>query len=471
MDTKKIKGIVVAAPASGSGKTTITLGLLAALTRKGIDTAAFKIGPDFIDPGLHGEITGQPGRNLDGWMLDQNTNLEIFSRGADGAKMAVVEGVMGLYDGFSGGSEAGSTAQMAKWLGLPVLLVVDAGRMARSFAAMVKGFVEFDPKVRFCGVVANNAGSPAHIRYLEEAMADISEIALLGAIPKDAGVGIPERHLGLFTAEDKVISDQRTHALADLVSTHTDLDRLITGLDEIPLKQLANRLRPEPVVRVAVAKDPAFCFYYQDNLDVLEEQGCQIVFFSPVNDTDLPENIHGIYLGGGYPELYAQALSENLSMRRALQTAVRADMPVYAECGGFMYLCKSLEDQNGQIFEMAGVFGFQTVMAKRLCALGYRQIRFLKNTPLDPAGTVVRGHEFHYSFIRDPKADKTAPDVYETADRAGKNRTAPGWLTNQCLGSYVHLHFRSQPQTGRNFANACAEFQNKRENIHETPRN
>ncbi|MBS0012900.1 MAG: cobyrinate a,c-diamide synthase [Desulfobacterales bacterium] len=463
-----MKGIVVAAPASGSGKTTVTLGLLAALTRKGIDTAAFKVGPDFIDPGLHGEITGQPGRNLDGWMLEQDTNLEIFARGATGANMAVVEGVMGLYDGFSGASEAGSTAQMAKWLGLPVLLVVDAGRMARSFAALVKGFVEFDPKVRFCGVVANNAGSPAHIRYLEEAMEDVPGIAMLGAIPKDANAAIPERHLGLFTAEDKVVCQQRIHALADLVSTHIDLDGLITGLDEIPLKQHADRPRPEPAVRVAVARDPAFCFYYQDNLDVLEEHGCEIVFFSPVNDADLPKDIHGIYLGGGYPELYAKALSENLPIRRAMLAAARADMPVYAECGGFMYLCKSIEDQNGRIFEMAGVFAFQTVMAKRLCALGYRQIRFLENTPLGPAGTVMRGHEFHYSFIRDSKAAQTGRDVYETADRAGKNRTAPGWLTNQCLGSYVHLHFRSRPQIGRHFANACAEFQNKRKNIHET---
>jgi cobyrinic acid a,c-diamide synthase len=469
MGTKRIKGIVVAAPASGSGKTTITLGLLAALTRKGINTAAFKIGPDFIDPGLHGQITGQPGRNLDGWMLDQDTNLEIFSRGAGGACMAVIEGVMGLYDGFSGASEAGSTAQMAKWLDLPVLLVVDAGRMARSFAALVKGFATFDPKVRFCGVVANNAGSPAHIKYLEEAMADVPEIALLGAIPKDAAAGIPERHLGLFTAEDKVLCQQRTQALADLISRHLDLDRLITGLKEIPLKQNCDRLRPEPTVRVAVARDPAFCFYYQDNIDVLEEHGCEIVFFSPVNDAGLPKDIHGIYLGGGYPELYAKALSENLSMHRTLQAAVRADMPVYAECGGFMYLCKSLEDQNGRIFEMAGVFGFQTIMAQRLCALGYRRIRFQENTPLGPADTVVRGHEFHYSFIRDPEADQTGRDVYETADRAGKNRTAPGWMANQCLGSYVHLHFRSRPQTGRAFANACAEFQNKRKNIHETP--
>jgi cobyrinic acid a,c-diamide synthase len=193
------------------------------------------------------------------------------------------------------------------------------------------------------------------------------------------------------------------------------------------------------------------------------------VFFSPVNDAGLPKDIHGIYLGGGYPELYAKALSENLSMHRTLQAAVRADMPVYAECGGFMYLCKSLEDQNGRIFEMAGVFGFQTIMAQRLCALGYRRIRFQENTPLGPADTVVRGHEFHYSFIRDPEADQTGRDVYETADRAGKNRTAPGWMANQCLGSYVHLHFRSRPQTGRAFANACAEFQNKRKNIHETP--
>ncbi|MFP4158696.1 MAG: cobyrinate a,c-diamide synthase [Desulfobacterales bacterium] len=469
MNEKYIKGLVVAAPASGSGKTTVALGLLAALTKRGINTAAFKIGPDFIDPGLHAGITGRPGRNLDGWMLERSVNLEIFAQAAFGADMAVVEGVMGLYDGFSGASEAGSTAQMSKWLGLPVLLVVDAGSMARSFAALVKGFSEFDPDIEICGVVANNAASPGHLQYLKEAMQELPEIPLLGGIPRNAQASIPERHLGLFTAEDRVMTDERINALASIVSENIDLDRLIDLLDRVPVKQAARPAPPEPSVRVAVAKDAAFCFYYEDNLEVLRENGCEIVFFSPVNDQKPPDNIHGLYLGGGYPELYARELSKNHFMRKSIHEICASGMPVYAECGGFMYLCRSLEDTAGNIFDMAGVYSFETCMQKRLSSLGYREIRLAENTPLGPAGRVIRGHEFHYSHLKDPDAEKTAKDVYEASDRKGAGRNASGWLAGRCLGSYVHLHFKSSPQTGRHFAAACAEFKIKGKNPHESP--
>ncbi|MFO7931075.1 MAG: cobyrinate a,c-diamide synthase [Thermodesulfobacteriota bacterium] len=468
MNAKSIKGLVVAAPASGSGKTTVALGLLAALKKRGIDTAAFKIGPDFIDSGLHAAITDRPGRNLDGWMLERSVNLEIFAGAAYGADMAVVEGVMGLYDGFSGSSEAGSTAQMAKWLGLPVLLVVDAASMARSFAALVKGFSEFDPELKICGVVANNAASPKHMHYLKEAMQELPEIPLLGGIPRNAQASIPERHLGLFTAQDRVMTDERINALASIVSENIDLDRLIDLLDSVPVKKAASPARPEPSVRVAVAKDAAFCFYYEENLDTLRQNGCEIVFFSPVNDQEPPDNIHGLYLGGGYPELYGRALSKNTTMRRSVQKMCASGMPVYAECGGFMYLCRSLEDTGGNIFEMAGIYGFETCMQKRLSSLGYREIRLEENTPLGPAGSVIRGHEFHYSLIKDPDAEKTAKDVYEAADRAGTERNASGWLAGRCLGSYVHLHFKSSPETGRHFAAACAEFKTKGKNPHES---
>ncbi|MFW6082039.1 MAG: cobyrinate a,c-diamide synthase [Desulfosalsimonas sp.] len=463
MNEKSIKGIVVAAPASGSGKTTVTLGLLAALKRSGIDTVAFKTGPDFIDPGLHAGITGRPGRNLDGWMLDRTVNLEIFAQAACGADMAVVEGVMGLYDGFSGSSEAGSTAQMAKWLGLPVLLVVDAASMARSFAALVKGFSEFDPDLEICGVVANNAASPGHLQYLKEAMQELPEIPFLGGIPRNAQASIPERHLGLFTAEDRVMTNERINALASIVSENIDMDRLIGLLDPVPVKWPPCPALPEPSVRVAVAKDEAFCFYYEDNLDVLRKNGCKIVFFSPLRDQKPPDNIHGLYLGGGYPELYARELSGNKSMRKSIHEMCTSGMPVYAECGGFMYLCRSLEDTEGNIFEMAGVYSFETCMQKRLSSLGYREIRLAENTPLGPAGTIIRGHEFHYSRLNDTGmgSGKTPKDVYEASDRKGTGRNASGWLTGRCLGSYVHLHFKSSPGTGRRFAAACAEFKTK----------
>ncbi|MFP3999841.1 MAG: cobyrinate a,c-diamide synthase, partial [Desulfobacterales bacterium] len=468
MNSEAIKGLVVAAPASGNGKTTVTLGLLAALKKRGIHTAAFKIGPDFIDPGLHAGITGRPGRNLDGWMLEPSVNLEIFAGAAHGAGMAVVEGVMGLYDGFSGLSEAGSTAQMAKWLGLPVLLVVDARSMARSFAALVKGFSEFDPDVKICGVVANNAASPNHMQYIKDAMQELPEIPLLGGIPRNAKASIPERHLGLFTAQDRVITDERIDALASIVSENIDLDRLIDLLDPVFVKQAPSPAPSDPLVRVAVAKDEAFCFYYEDNMDVLRENGCDIVYFSPLNDQKPPDNIHGLYLGGGYPELYSDALYKNISMRRWVQKMCASGMPVYAECGGFMYLCRTLEDQEGNIFEMAGVYAFDTCMQKRLSCLGYREIRLGQNTPLGPAGSVIRGHEFHYSRIKNPGAEKKAEDVYDSADKTGRQRRASGWLAGRCLGSYVHLHFKSNPETGSHFADACAQFKAKGKNPHET---
>lgn len=465
----KARGLVVAAPASGNGKTTFTLGLLAALQQHGHSVAAFKIGPDFIDPGLHSRITGTTSRNLDGWMLGKTVNREIFGRSACDADLAVVEGVMGLYDGFSGASEAGSTAQMAKWLGLPVLLVVDAGRMARSFAALVKGFAEFDPAVTICGVAANRVASPGHMRYLQEAMSQIPEIPFLGGVPKKTEAAIPERHLGLFTAEDQVLTERRVAGLASLISDNIDLAGLVEMLPEIPAAAPDRPARPRPGCRVAVARDEAFCFYYEDNLDVLREQGCETVFFSPLNDRKLPDQIHGLYLGGGYPELYASALSQNTSMRDSIRRHWRAGMPAYAECGGFMYLCRQMTDVEENTFDMVGVFPFATRMQNRLAALGYRQIRLTRDTPLGPAGTLVRGHEFHYSRMENTNESAGVRSVYAAADRAGANRGASGWLSSRCLGSYVHLHFRSQPAVGRHFARACRQFQTERQDRNEAP--
>lgn len=466
---RKTRGLVVAAPASGSGKTTFTLGLLAALQQQGHSVAAFKIGPDFIDPGLHGRITGKTSRNLDGWMLEETVNRKIFARSASESNLAVVEGVMGLYDGFSGASEAGSTAQMAKWLGLPVLLVVDAGRMARSFAALVKGFAEFDPAVAVCGVAANRVASPGHLRYLQEAMSQIPEVPLLCGLPKRAEAAIPERHLGLFTAEDRVLTERRITELASLISDNLDLAGLVEMLPEIPADAPDPPARPGPGCRVAVARDEAFCFYYEDNLEVLREQGCEIVFFSPLKDRKPPDYIHGLYLGGGYPELYASALSQNTSMRGSIRMLCRAGMPAYAECGGFMYLCRQMTDTAGTTFDMAGVFPFTTRMQNRLAALGYREVRLTRDTPLGPVGTLVRGHEFHYSRINNPDESAGVRSVYTAADRAGGKRDASGWLTGRCLGSYVHLHFLSRPSIGAHFARICRQFQNERQNRNEAP--
>ncbi len=448
---------MVAAPASGSGKTTVTLGLMAALKKRGLAVAPFKVGPDFIDPGHHARITQITSRNLDGWMLDPAAIEGIFSSGAANADIAVVEGVMGLYDGAAGGSEAGSTAEMAKRLGLPVLLVVDAGAMARSFAALVKGFSEFDPMVRMAGVVANKVAGARHLEYIEQAMAD-SRVPLLGGIPRNAQIEIPDRHLGLYTADDHVLSAENITALAEFAEKHLDLDGLLHGLPGVKIQAAAAGAAAKPDVRIGVARDPAFCFYYADNLDLLREQGCEIVFFSPLCDTRLPADLHGLYLGGGYPELYADKLAQNADMRREILNMSQSGMPIYAECGGFMYLCRQMRTKPGISHEMAGVFPFATRMQDQLAALGYREIRFTGDTPLGPAGTVARGHEFHYSK-HTPAGDFTGTvPVYAAGDKAGAGRGCPGWLRNRSLGSYVHLHFLSCPEIAARFADACRHW-------------
>ncbi len=456
-----IKGMVIAAPASGSGKTTFTLGLLAALAKWGICVAPFKIGPDFIDPGHHTRLTGRISRNLDGWMLDKSVNQSIFFENALGADVAVVEGVMGLYDGYDGHTEAGSTAQMAKWLNLPVLLVVDAKAMARSFAALVKGFAEFDPELDMMGVVANNVASDRHLAYLRQAMAD-SEVPLIGGIPRNTAVEIPDRHLGLYTADDHALSGESVERLAELVENHMDLAALVDQLPHVKSPESPKRPLPEPDIRIGVARDNAFCFYYADNLDMLRQQGAEIVFFSPMQDTAPPCRVHGLYFGGGYPELFAERLAGNQSMLSAICDMHAAGMPIYGECGGFMYLCAGLTAKTGESYDMAGIFPYVSRMQERLAALGYREIRLIENTPIGSVGTTVRGHEFHYSQLMPLSEQADGVSVYGSTDKSGADRGCRGWLTKRCLGSYVHLHFKSNPAVPAHFAEACRSYKTDR---------
>jgi cobyrinic acid a,c-diamide synthase len=454
---RSIKSLVVAGTQSGAGKTTLTLGLMAALRRRGLRVAPFKVGPDFIDPGHHTQLTGVASRNLDGWMLAKATNQATFRRGAAQADIAVVEGVMGLYDGYDGRSEAGSTAQMAKWLGLPVLLVVSARSMARSAAALVQGFENFDPQVRFAGVVFNHLGSDRHLAYLQEAMAGHVATPCLGGLRQGSVAAIPERHLGLLTAEDYRLSEEQIEALAEAVEAGIDLDRLLEGLPEIemaapePIKTTAAKQGQEPV-RIAVARDSAFCFYYPENLELLAAAGAEIVYFSPLRDRELPAEIDGIYFGGGYPELHAADLAANTILRRAVKAASRSGMPIYGECGGFMYLCAELVDGNGSAHPMAGCFPFRSRMLGRLKSLGYREIRLARETLLGPAGTCLRGHEFHYS---ETEIEAGWQGVYQVSDRRGQPKVNEGFVTGRTLGSYYHLHFGSQPATAGHFVAAC----------------
>ena len=459
------RGVVVAGTASGSGKTTTTLALMAALAGRGLRVSPFKVGPDFIDPGHHRHVTGRASRNLDGWMLSRDYNQTLFARCAEQTDIAVVEGVMGLFDGYEGRSEAGSTAQMAKWLGLPVLLVVDARSMARSAAALVQGFERFDPALRFAGVVFNRIGSPTHLSYLKEALEGHVAMPCLGGIPRDPGVTIPERHLGLHTAEDHPLDDAAVGRLASLVANHLDLDRLIADLPTLgALPGAAERKPPleDDGVRIGVARDAAFCFYYPDNLEWLAARGAELVFFSPLRDDRLPEALDGLYFGGGYPELHARILADNRTLGQAVRRASRDGMPIYAECGGFMYLCDRLVDREGTAYPMTSCFPFTTRMLERRKALGYREVRLTEDCLLGASGMVGRGHEFHYSELTGDQTAPMAATVYATTPRSGVSSAAEGFRIDNTLGSYIHLHFGSNPAMARNFTAACRHFKHER---------
>lgn len=458
-----MKGILVAGTHSGCGKTTVSLGLMAALARRGLRVAPFKVGPDFIDPGHHRRAAGHPSRNLDGWMLPPEANTRILHRAAGNADVAVVEGVMGLYDGVDGRSESGSTAETAKRLGLPVLLVVDARSMARSAAALVLGFERFDPQVPFAGVVFNRLGSARHLRYLRDALEGAVRTPCLGGFVRDDALAMPERHLGLVTVEDHPLDELRVERLANMVAGGLDLDDLLHRLPDIATADAGPHPAPEPTapkVRVGIARDRAFCFYYEDNLEGLTRHGAELVPFSPIDAPALPRDLDGLYIGGGYPELHAAALAVNAGLRAEIRAASAAGMPIYAECGGFMYLCEHLRDLSGAAAPMVGCFPFTSRMLPRLKSLGYREVRFARDTILGPAGSVARGHEFHYSELE--PASGPVDRAYAAAAADGSSTAVQGYVSNRTLAGYVHLHFGSAPDAPAAFVTACRDYRLER---------
>lgn len=445
---------------------------MAALGRRGLRVAPFKVGPDFIDPGHHSHVTGRASRNLDGWMLDRDYNRRTFRRYAAGTDVAIVEGVMGLFDGFSGSQEAGSTAQMAKWLDLPVLLVVDAASMARSAAALVQGFERFDPQVEFAGVVFNNLGSARHLEYLKAAMDAYVKMPLAGGLLRHEKLRMPERHLGLVTAQERPISRTRQGVLAERIEAGIDLDALLQGLAQIPTYQAGDQAaRPAATttVRLGVARDRAFCFYYPDNLELLAAAGIEIVPFSPLEECRLPAELDGLYFGGGYPELYPRQLAANSGMRDMIRACSRRGMPIYGECGGFMYLCRELEDLAANIHPMCGCFPFRSRMHAKLRTLGYREVQLRRDTLLGAGSATLRGHEFHYSDLAGTDALAPAKTVYAVATRKGGRSKPEGYLVDRTLGSYIHLHFGSRPQSANAFAEACRAYQRTRSRADATP--
>jgi len=444
--------LVVAGISSGVGKTTVTLGLLEAFGRRGLVVQAFKVGPDFIDPGFHALVTGRPSYNLDGWMCGREHVRDLVARHGADVDVVVIEGMMGCFDGVDGTSEDGSTAQIAKWLDAPVVLVLDASSQSRSAAAVVLGFERFDPALRVGAVIVNRVGGDTHARWVREAIASSCRAVPVGAIAYDASVVLPERHLGLVTAAEGPLTRERRRRLGEMIERSVDLDRLLAIA--VPLGDVRGATTAGATVRarIGVARDAAFQFYYRENLDLLRAAGADLIFWSPRTDPGLPD-VDGLYLGGGYPELHAAALSANARVRASVREFAGAGRPIYAECGGLMYLAEALEDLDGVVHPMVGLLPTTVRMRPRRLTLGYTEVVLTADAPLGGAGTIARGHEFHYSSM-DPVSD-SVPRVYRIARQRDGERLE-GYLVNRALMSYVHLHFASSPSIARSFVSACA---------------
>ncbi len=452
--------LVIAGTHSGVGKTSIALGLMAALERRGLRVQPFKVGPDYLDPLWHRVAAGRASYNLDSWMTSPEYIRQLFAKKTADADVAIVEGVMGLFDGASPTTLAGSTAEVAGVLDAPVLLVASAHGAGRSFAATVKGFSDFEAGCDVAGVVANYCGSKRHADILAEALAAAELRGLAGWLPRGALPELPSRHLGLSTPQTAADAAAVCDELASRIEEGLDVEGVL-GLARArtPHSSADDVVQKRCVVgdssgdaTLAVAKDDAFFFYYADNLELLESSGIRIVEFSPLRDKQLPEDAGGLYLGGGYPEQFAERLSRNEPMAQAIRDFADSGKPVYAECGGLMYLSQALLDLDGNSWPMVGVLPFSTQMLSRRKRLGYVQTTQTKQTILGPAGTTLRGHEFHYSEIIDADHSDEWLQPFEATGARGGSKRAAGFARDNILASYIHQHFHSNPEAAGWFA-------------------
>jgi cobyrinic acid a,c-diamide synthase len=455
---RSIPRIVIAGVASSVGKTTVTAGLIAALRQRGLTVQPFKCGPDYIDPSYHECAAGRPCRNLDAWMLDDAQLLQGFARACADADIAVIEGVMGLFDGCNWTDERASTAQIAKLLGAPVLLVVDIGGAARSAAAMVLGCLHFDPDLALRGVVLNFAGSEGHAGGCGQAITAMTRLPVLGWLPRHSRLQIPERHLGLVPGGEHLNPDTLIAEIASEIAQRFDLPAVIDlarTAGDLPgaITEPPAAHRPPDLHRpiIAVARDAAFCFYYPENLELLTEAGAAIEFFSPLLGEAPCPDAAGIYLGGGYPELHCAVLASNAGLWRALKELRARDAPIYAECGGFMVLTEGLIDRDGRRWPMAGLIPGVARMTDKLAALGYRHAVALRPNLLADGGDALRGHEFRYStWVRD---EPIAGEAIAWQLR-GARTEAPdsgGFADGNLLASYLHIHFGQRADIARRF--------------------
>lgn len=429
--------LLIASTNSGGGKSTITLGLLRALYNRGKIVQPFKCGPDYIDPAFHTACVKRSSVNLDTWMIGESGVTESFRRAVYQCDIAVTEGVMGLFDSRRPGDLEGSSADIARLLKIPVILVVEAKGMAGTIAPIVSGFLNFHPEVKICGVIANRVGSIRHGEILAEALKAASLPPLLGAVPVIDELTLPERHLGLTPVSENPKSEEWFDLLANTIENYCDIDTILKCSSSTS-EALSPLPYPKPSKRIAVARDEAFNFYYEENFHTLRKEGYEIVHFSPIHDTQMPENVDFIYLGGGFPESFAKELSENVSMITSIREYAENGGKLFAECGGYVYLCNELILEN-QRYSLCGIINGTATMNCKRQALGYRSATLLADSLFGSSGRELRGHEFHYTSI---ELHSKYNSLFRCEDSRGKKWNS-GVTFKGVTASYIHLYGKS----------------------------
>ena len=449
----KIPRIVLAGATSGVGKTSITTAIIHGLRKRGYSVQPFKVGPDFIDPSYLSSVSGNVARNLDSWMMGKNGVMTNFVQNSQ-KDFSIIEGVMGYYDGFSGKSSFASTYDVANITKSNVVLVLDASKAARSIAATALGFKNFEKHSRICGVILNKIGSKKHETLCRDALKKVG-LPILGVIPRDNTLSLESRHLGLIPVQEKKSLDKKIKSIAKSLSGFIEIEQILKLAKNVPsLPKVPERKNKKTQTRIAVALDESFNFYYQDNLDLLRSLGAELVFFSPVSDKKMP-HCDGIYIGGGFPEVKADLLQKNDTMKKLVKKHAQDGMPIYAECGGLMYLTKSIRYNSGK-FGMVGLFDAVTVMEKKL-KLNYTSAKIAKS-PFSLQSKTVKGHEFHYSEL--DLLPKDSRFAYDLSVGIGIQNKKDGLTVHNTLASYMHVHFANSP-IAKNFVNSCISYSKK----------
>lgn len=453
--------LIIAGDRSGVGKTTVTLAILAYLAAKSNRVQSFKVGPDYIDPMFHSAVTGLPCRNLDPVLTSANYVKNCFKRHAQNADWVIVEGVMGLFDGIGNPdhpellNDYGSTAHIARIINLPVVLVLNCSSLSTSIAAIAHGYANLDPKVTIAGVILNQVASDRHLELLETALKNI-QMPILGVLRRNTAVTIPDRHLGLVPSTELPAIKETLAQLANLAQTF-NWHQLLPLIEHVPTP----RPNSQPLIpsyksslKIAIAYDRAFNFYYQDNLDILTELGAELVFWSPLKDQQLPQDVQGFYFGGGFPEIFASQLAANKNVLQQLKQLIQAGIPTYAECGGLMYLCQQLIDLKGQAWSMVGAIPSTTTMQAKL-TLGYRQAIALQDSSVISAPQTVVGHEFHRSQLT---VQSKNPQWQLQGFHRSSVKSTEGWNIKQLHASYLHLHWGGAKSLAPRFIQHCRNY-------------